>query len=273
MKKNIFSLVVVSCLFISGISARDYQLQTDNDEISGTLKTLTKDKMLKLTGNFGTYKVQTEEFETSGTNVGWFGLFGDVSSNSSTTRRKQVVNPFVEASKRYMAVIVKIKNNSCETILLPKGEYIDGLENYFVEKEELEEPYKKFISSDEGAKVVSYVIGGGLGVMFALGAGAKVLGARDVPILTLPLFAAGSALAFFVGFKFNDDIAQKTKKMREVLDYTKVNGKLRKKSSSYHKIPAGGTFLDLFLVDLKEEGSGRNVFKKVPPVLCYKTRN
>jgi hypothetical protein len=281
MRKGILSLVVCFVALTTGLLAKDYEVDTGNPDIVASLRTLTKAKMLKLTGNYGEYKVDTETFHTTSAGIGgsWFGFGGGVQDSMGV--RRKVTNLLLEASERFMTVILKVQNNSSDTIMLPKGEFIENLEDYHIGIDALDRLYKQMIGIDYRNRTEAYVYSGGLAILGLLWGAyefyfSRYLGLSFYSLIGMPLCFVGSGISLYVGYQHGCAAGEKTRKNKEIMEYTKINGKVREGNSSYYKIPSGGSAVVLFLVDLKEDGSdgkcGRNIFTRQSPVLCYKVR-
>lgn len=244
---------------VCSLLAKSYQIETNSKDVTCTLKTLSKKQMLQLTGNFGSYYLVQEEHDHIGTHIGSKpGVYG----GHTTTKKER--NLFEEASNRFMVVIVNVKNDSSDTILLPaEGEYIEGVEDYFVDKEELVPSYKSLAERNDTWALTSYILGG----ITAAGATIGGLGAIGAPnpdskitAGILSIFSGGlSALGFYIGHNKKETAEHIRKHMQKFLNQTNI-----KQKNGYFVIPPNKPFRDIFLIDLEREGSGRGVLGRIP---------
>ena len=126
--------VMLICIPCMSLSATKYKVFTKNKKIECTLNTLSKQQMNNMAGSFAPFMVPVVQTDTSSSAYSWDG---DHISQSSTTVVSKKVDPFGDAAKNLMAVQVTIKNNSSNMLSLTNGQYIRGVENALVPKEEL----------------------------------------------------------------------------------------------------------------------------------------
>jgi len=177
-------LVTLTALPVTNVVAYKYSIITDDDGISGTLKTLPKTKLLNLVGDLPDYFETHAVEHTSGGGFSLMSLFTNNPSGEGVKQKTKTkkINPFRDATKQYMAVEVRITNNTDKTIVLDKDEYLRGVAKSYIPKEDILNFYTPFISYQKGERWGGIFMAAGSTVVGIPLGGASLLG------LVAPLF-------------------------------------------------------------------------------------
>jgi hypothetical protein len=272
-------LFLVTSVSLSHLAAKEYTINTPKDGISCTLNTLTQEKMTALIGAFDAFYVTTNVATTNYSS----GFFNSGTANTCVSTK---IDPFHDAVKNYMAVEVVIKNTTSEILSLSKGEYLEGLENAYVSKEEMVRMLYPQLNEDLNGKYWGCTIGGSL--LALLTAGLCVGGIAE---LERPSGRCGRPDGVVVGVCFGgaflsllatigcfcgastttDNLKLSNEKERDVQDRTffkkfkKEFNQFYSADTSDYEIPAKSEFHDLFFVDLSKVD--RNFLANIQPTL------
>lgn len=259
-KALLLILTLFSTVFSTGLFAARFNVATGNREVSCKLCTYSQIKMLKRLGNLPAY-FETTDIEHKKANISilqialaaFFDINTGASNNGSTKIKQKRVNAFKTAVKRFQMVEVKITNNSSETIVLDRDEYLHGVTKALAPKEEILDLYPGFISYQKacmwgGAGILA---GGGIASLPA-GFIAAVCATKNQKLGALmsgaiALMCAGvAAYGGYSLYKAHDFISLAQVKRNNLLSMTSFGPE-----DESFKLAPGETFQDFFFIDLK----------------------
>lgn len=172
--KLIATLITTTALIFpfAQVNGTDYKVATDNKDISCSVTTLSRAKLIEKIGRFAPFEVVTGTANTSGVghSYSWFGGgFHSHAVSTHTTIKKQI-DPFKAIPETVMGVVVTIKNNSLKTIKLTKDEYLRGVAKGFMPKNVVQEKlYPQLLAYHNGewkTGLIEAIIGGiGTGIL------------------------------------------------------------------------------------------------------------
>lgn len=257
MKPNKILFLLLTAISLNQLTAKDYVLKTNINNVSCTLNTFTQERMAELLGTFDAFYLKMNRSN----------LFNDAINN-------------------YMAVTVTIKNYSSESITLPRGEYLQGFGSVFISKEEMIRQLYPRLNLALESKLHNQILSGlSLGL---LSTGFLVYGGlcvdacnesstrNEMRTKAVSSITAGCLIGLFgidsllttIGLMKNIKLA--TKKEQSIKHQTfvsKLKGQSHERSTdtSIYEIPARSEFHDLLFVDLTKVP--RDVFEQIQPTL------
>lgn len=274
-------LFLLASSSLSHLAAKEYSVNTNLEKVSCSLNTLTQEKMASLIGKFAAFEVPTGTAQTTYATGGFFSQTQGVANTTSYA----VVDPFHDAVKNYMAVEVVIKNNSSKTLLLSKGEYLEGIEKAFVSKDEMIKVLYPQLNDKLRKELWAHAIAAGLFTVPAAGllgiAIATILSPYDAPeaLISLGLGACffGIPAICFLAVAINranllDLSHEKEQNIQNNSFFKKLKNQffqIYSPEESEYRIPAKSEFHDLFFIDL--EKVERDYFSTIQPTLAIET--
>lgn len=245
LQKAMFAMFLFSLPYTS--HAKDakttFQVITNNDNITCTVKPLTRYQTKQHIGSDTTFVLLEEELKN--------------------------------AHKNYMLVKILVENNTDQNLYLPKESYLSGLENYFVSKEEIISMYPNMTYRKIGSAIALLIFAACGGFCWYVKEAASITYAsdRDLDIAMwsiISLFALGLVAGTFEYSEYcavSKKIATLAKSAKCYKNETPKNKKHYRNNATRYKIPAHWTFEDIFFIDIQE--LDRTIFESYTPELKY----
>ncbi|MBU1008331.1 hypothetical protein KKA53_04625 [Candidatus Dependentiae bacterium] len=248
---KIGTFLIVAVLSWGTVSAKTYQITTNNDEITGTIRTCSSREMRKIIGCDHSYAQITDD---------------------------GAVDYLKLANKSYMLVKITIENNSDQPIYLPIDSYLSNTKKLLVTKDAFLFLYPNAFSKKITSTIISAILAG-LTIFHLVASDEITPQNNSEKALIRWLFPAmAGPLGIFVAYQAIQ--AHKLDVKRSALEksaycYKKTKNKENKKHYATeviddYKVPAGHVFQDTFFVNLKQ--FDRTVFDEITPELVLITK-